>query len=211
MFGCSSICTRVLNLLLRGFLVFLLMPFDAYAEDMYVTPFVGYRAGGDVEDAASGSTVDIDESDTQGLIVGWEMQGGEFEIIYSRQATELTAGSSVADDVLVDVEISQLLGSGKLILDPELGGYFGFMLGLTHFDFDGAAYESDTRFAMGIEGGIDYPLTDSISLRLGLRGVVTLVDTDDDAFCESSSDCPIEVSDNVLEQYELFSGLTIRF
>ena len=189
----------------------MLLPHGAFAADMYITPYVGYRAGGDVEDASSGSTVDVDESGTQGLIVGWEMPGGEFEVIYSRQASELTAGGRVADDVLVDVEISQLLVSGKLILNPQLGGYFGLIFGLTYFDFDGPEYEPDTRFAMGLEGGIDYPLTDRVGLRLGLRGLVTIADTDEGAFCRSSTDCPVEASNNSFEQVELFSGLSIRF
>ena len=88
---------------------------------------------------------------------------------------------------------------------------FGFLLGFTHLDFDGSGFDADTRIALGFEGGIDYRITDSLGLRAGLRGVFTIVDTADGAFCTSSTSCPIVASDNSLEQWELFTGLSFRF
>ena len=194
-----------------GLLFLLALPLELLASDMLITPFVGFRDVGDFEDVATGSTVDIDESETLGLIVGWEMEGGVFEIVYSRQDTELTGGSSVSAAALVDVEISHLLVAGRATVDSDWGGYFGFMLGATQFDFDGPGFDTETRPALGFDGGVDYLFSDSLSLRAGLRGVFTFVDTDDDAFCDSSTSCPIVADDNVLEQWEVFTGLTFRF
>ncbi len=192
-------------------LIMALLPWSAFAADTIVTPFVGYRSGGDVEEVATGKEVDIDEGDAQGLIIGWEMGAGVFEIIYSYQASELTGSSSVSPAVLVDVDVSQLLGSGRVFLDRDLGTYVGFMLGFTHIDFDGSGFDADTRPSLGFEGGIDYPLSEGLGLRAGVRGVFTVVDTDDDVYCTSSTDCPIESNDNLLEQWELFTGLSFRF
>ncbi len=210
MFRFSITHTPLRHICLLGLLVMTAVPVNVMA-DTIITPYLGYRGGGDVEDVITGSTVDIDESDTQGLIVGWEQGNGVFEIIYSRQATALTAGSTVSSDTLVDVDVTQLLGSGRTILNPDLGSYVGFMVGVVHFDFDGSEFDADTRFAIGFDGGIDYPLTEHLGLRAGLRGVFAFVDTEDGAFCQTSASCPIEVSDSILQQWEVFTGLSIRF
>ena len=206
-----NLLTNLLRKLGCGLLLLLLAPASVDAADTIITPYIGYRGGGDVEDVFTGSTVDVEESDSQGLILGWEMEGGEFEIVYARQSSELEAGSNVSPSVLVDVEITQLLASGKSIFDPQLGTYFAFMVGFSHFDFDGTGFDSDTRIALGLGSGIDYRLSDNVGLRAGLRGVFTFVDTSDGAFCTSSTSCPIVASDNTLEQWELFTGLSFRF
>ena len=41
-----------------------------------VTPFIGYRTGGEFEDAATGRHLDIEESEVLGLIVGWDVRPG---------------------------------------------------------------------------------------------------------------------------------------
>ena len=184
---------------------------NADSGNLTITPYVGYRDGGDFEDAVSETTLDIDESDTLGLIVGWEVADGQLEIIYSRQSTELTDSSSASPDALVDVDITNLLFAGKSILDPDIGGYLSILIGLTEIDFDSDELDSDTRLAFGFGGGIDRPIGDHLGFRLGLRGIVTFLDDSEDDFCDSTSNCPILIDDNKLVQWEIFTGLSIRF
>lgn len=184
---------------------------NANSGNFTITPFAGYRDGGDFEDAVSDTELDIDENDTLGLIFGWEVKGGQLEISYSQQETELTGSSSASPDALVDVDVTNLLFAGKSILDPDIGGYFTILLGLTEIDFDSGKLDSDTRPAIGFGGGIDYPIGDTLGFRLGLRGIVTFLDDNEDEFCISPSNCPILIDDNKLVQLEIFTGFSIRF
>ena len=184
---------------------------NADSGNFTITPYAGYRDGGDFEDAVSGTKLDIDESDTLGLIFGWEVKDGQLEISYSRQESELTGSSSASPDALVDVDVTNLLFAGKSILDPDIGSYISILVGLTEIDFDSDALDSDTRPAIGFGGGIDYPIGDNLGFRLGLRGIVTFLDDNEDEFCASAIDCPILIDDNKLLQWEIFTGLSLRF
>lgn len=184
---------------------------NADSKNLTITPYVGYRDGGDFKDAVSDTKLDIDENDTHGLIFGWEVKDGQLEISYSRQASELTGRSSASPGALVDVDVTNLLFAGKSILDPDIGSYFSILLGLTEIDFDSEELDSDTRLALGFGSGIDYPIGDSLGFRLGLRGIVTFLDDNEDEFCISPSNCPISIDDNTLVQWEIFTGLSIRF
>ena len=184
---------------------------NADTENLTITPYAGYRDGGDFKDAVSDTRLDIDESGTLGLIFGWEVKDGQLEISYSRQASELTGRSSASPDALVDVDITNLLFAGKSILDPDIGSYISVLLGLTHIDIDSDELDSDIRPVFGFGGGIDRPIGDNLGFRLGLRGIVTFLDDNEDEFCDSSSNCPILIDDNALVQWEIFTGLSIRF
>jgi len=184
---------------------------NADSGNFTITPYVGYRDGGDFKDAVSDTKLDIDESDTLGLIFGWEVKDGQLEISYSRQASELTGSSSASPDALVDVDVTNLLFAGKSILDPDIGSYISILVGLTEIDFDSDELDSDIRPAFGFGGGIDRPIGDNLGFRLGLRGIVTFLDNNEDEFCDSTSSCPIFIDDNALVQWEIFTGLSIRF
>ena len=184
---------------------------NADSRDFTITPYVGYRDGGDFEDTVADTKLDIDESDAYGLIFGWEVKEGQLEISYSRQETELTGSSSASPDALVDVDITNLMFAGKSILDPDIGSYFTILIGFTEIDFDSDELDSDTRPAIGFGGGIDYPIGDNLGFRLGLRGIVTFLDDNDDEFCDSTTNCPILIDDNKFLQWEIFTGLSIRF
>lgn len=199
------------QVLLYLFLVSSPLPIMADAGSTTITPYIGYRDGGGFEEASSGSNLDIDEGDAVGLIVGWDVDGGQFEVSYGRQATELTAGNRVAREVLVDVDISNLLIAGKLVLNPESGAYVSALLGLTQIDIDADELDSEIRPALGFGGGIDRRINDKLGLRVGLRGIATFLDTDADDLCDSSSDCPIFIDNSTLVQWEVFTGLSLRF
>ena len=192
-------------------LIFALLPMHAFTADQYITPYLGYRSGGDFDDVTTDRRVDVDDGDFQGLIYGWQMAGGQFEIVYARQATELSSSRTVSADALVDVDFDQLLVAGRKTLDDDIGSYIGVLIGFTHIDFEGSEFESDTRPALGLGGGIEYPLGERLGLRVGLQGIFTFVDNKAGAFCKTSVGCPIKANDNSLEQWDLFAGLTFRF
>lgn len=193
------------------FLVALPVTVSAQWDNPTVTPVVGYRFGGNFEDEATGKDLDVDQSETLGLIVGWDVGQGQFEVSYTRQSSDLDPDGTVSPDVEVDVDITNLMVAGKLILDPESGGYLSFLLGLTEIDLDASEFDSYVSPALGLEGGLDYRIDESFGIRFGIRGIASVLGTDSRDLCDSSSNCPIRIDNSKLVQYDVFTGLSFRF
>lgn len=186
------------------------LPAPSSAEGLRFTPLVGYRVGGDFEDADTGATLDLKESESYGFIVSKNADDA-LEFSYTLQPTRLDGGNGVSSVRLFDVDVMNFMVAGKNVLNPETGAFVSGMAGVTHFDPRGNSLSSDTRFAIGVGGGFDYPVADNLSLRLEGRGIATFVDNSGGVFCSSSGGCRVFVDSNVLLQFEAFGGLTFRF
>lgn len=196
---------------LCGLLIVLLLPAIAIAEGYHLTPIAGERFGGEFEDFASGSRLKLEENESYGLIFGWERDGGQFELQYSLQPTELTARSQVSDDVLIDVDVTNLLVASKYPVKADSGLFYSVMGGITHFDARKSGLSSDTSFALGASTGVDFDVTEGLGFRFELRGIATFVDNHGGAFCSSSRGCTVVVDSDLLWQWELLTGLSFRF
>ena len=100
---------------------------------------------------------------------------------------------------------------GKKILNRESGTFVSGLVGVTHFDPRESGLSSETRFALGIGGGIDHPIGKNLSFRLEGRGIGTFLDSSGGIFCSSSRGCAMYADSNLLLQFEIISGLTFRF
>ena len=188
----------------------LLLPQLALADGLRLTPYLGYRIGGEFEDADTGSTLDLDETESYGLIISQDADDA-IEFSLSRQPTELSANSEVSSADLFDVDVYNLMVGGKSIVDADNGSFVSGMAGVTHFDPREAGLSSDTRFALGIGAGIDYPLTERLSFRFEGRGIATFLDSSGGVFCSSSRGCLAYADSSLLLQFEVLSGLSFRF
>lgn len=189
-----------------------MLPGRAYSADLMITPYLGYRAGGEFRDSFSRSRLKLQEGESYGLIVSKNTaDGGQIEFIYSIQPTKLTGGGPVNPDVLVDIDVENYLFAGKKILDKESGAFMSGIVGATHFDPRSSELGSETRLALGLGGGIDYRITKSLGFRLEGRGIATLLNSRNSIFCGSSSGCSIYIDGDVLWQFELVTGFTFRF
>ncbi len=56
--------------------------------------------------------------------------------------------------------------------------YLSLTIGATLMEPDSGAYDSETRFSGSIGGGFRIPFNDNVSLNLGVRGYLTLLDSD---------------------------------
>ena len=201
---------RLAKILPLALLPGLLVPAVASAEGFRFTPYLGYRVGGSFEDAATGSTLDLDESESYGFIVGKDADDA-YEFSFTLQPTKLSGGNAVSSDRLFDVDVMNFMVAGKKVLDRETGGFISGMMGVTHFDPRGANLSSDTRFAIGIGGGVDYPVGDHLGFRFEGRGIATLMDNSGGVFCGSSQGCTAFFDSSVLLQFEALAGLSFRF
>ena len=199
--------------LLYGLLPFLVMPGVALAEegDIVITPYWGYRTGGGFEDWYTGAKVDVDESQSYGLIIGKD-NGAKthFEFIYGIQPTKLEA-SRFADPALsTDIDIENFMLAGKKIMNPESGLFVLGMVGATRFDPHSADLKSETRFALGAGGGIEKPFGKRLGLRLEIRAIANILGSSGSIFCGGGG-CAVGASGYALWQFEALAGLSFKF
>ena len=193
------------------FLVALPVTATAQWDNPTLTPFVGYRDGGQFEDAAMGRHLDVDESEIFGLMLGWDVAPGQFELSLTHQSSELDADGSVPPGVEVDVDITNLMAAAKIIFHPDSGAYLGFMLGITEIDVDSSKLDNNFYPAIGLDGGFDYRIDEQFGIRVGLRSIASVLGTDSTDLCDTSKDCPIRIDDSKLVQWDFYTGLSIRF
>lgn len=183
------------------------------------TPFVGGRFGGsfDVEDDVSGasSSVDLGSGTGFGLDVGlYANQNGFYELLYSTQEASLDTDGSVVSDIDVRVDYLQLGGTAFFDQGKQWIPYLSMTIGAAMFEPQQGDYDSETKFAMSLGGGLRFPLSEHVAATLGLRGYLTFLSSDTDLFCVSTGEnagCLVKSSGSTLWQGEGQLGLTVRF
>ncbi len=181
-----------------------------------VTPFVGYRMGGDFDLTGSTSTgkVDLDDRGSFGLAVSLFADKHEsYELFYSRQAASVAKNSPFAP---FDLNVEYLHLGGTLLLNDELpiSPYLVGGLGLTRFSPQTGNSGDDSHFSMSLGGGLKLPVTKRFGVRLEARGFVTFVSNDSAFFCVSDTQgasCAVKVKSNAFIQYELLAGAAFAF
>ena len=188
------------------------MPTVAVAEGLLITPYLGYRVGGEFSDVFTGTELKLAEGDAYGLIISKDRGNNEhFEFLYSLQPTNLTARGPVTSGVLVDVDVENYLFASKNILNKESGTFMSGIVGVTRFNPRSTSLGPETRFALGLSGGLDYRINKNLGIRLEGRGIATLLDSDGAIFCGPSGGCLVFTESNLLWQFEVVAGLTFRF
>lgn len=184
-----------------------------------VTPFVGYRAGGqfEIEDATDGSedSVDLDDGGSWGVDLGLYRDSNSFyELLYSRQSAGLD--SREASLAGVDVVTEYLHFGGTLLFADEkfYASYLSLTVGATRLSADEGDYDSETKFSASIGGGFRFPFNENLAATLGVRAYLTLINSDTDLFCLSTGEnasCLLRSSGGTYWQGEAQLGLTARF
>ena len=124
-----------------------------------LSPFYGYRFGGEVEDANTGENYSFEDAPAYGVTIDFAPENyyGRYEFLWSRQ------------DSSVNFEGNNGLGKVDLTIDEfQFGGvlefgsdrfreYFSAHIGATHYSSDG--YGNDTKLSLGFGGGVKAYLT----------------------------------------------------
>jgi opacity protein-like surface antigen len=183
-----------------------------------VTPFIGYRGGGnfDLEGSPNASEVDLDDHGSFGLAVNL-FPGADktesYELYYSRQETNVAKSSPLAP---FDLNVEYLHLGGTLLLNDELPvrPYIVGGLGLTRFSPQTGDSGADSRFSLSLGAGVKLPVTKHFNVRLEGRGFVTFVNSDSAFLCTSDAQggaCAIRVKGESFIQYELLAGAAFVF
>lgn len=198
---------------------------DDYGEEIpaksfvEITPFVGYRLGGDFDlqpGDPNGSEMNVDaESGTSlALAVNFRIDElSQYEIFYSRQNTNLDPGSPIG---AADLKVEYLHIGGTLIVDEmrRIQPYILGTIGATRLQVDAPATREKTGFSVSLGAGLRVPVSERFSLRLETRGFLTFLDTDSAVFCTSGSFgglCALQANGSSFFQYDFMAGAAYAF
>lgn len=203
----AKICGTVL-----GILSMVSIATEAMGQTFEVTPFVGYRFGGNLQDSVTGITLDIQDSVSYGGVLSYRMSSQTtVDLLYSHQSTELKAKGPVSSTSLTDLSMDYIHFGGSYVWYPKrkVRPFIQASLGATLLNPDRADLSSETRFSFGIGGGVKYFFTKNIGLRLDGRALGTLVDNNSSIFC--SGGCTIRMEGSALWQFEGNLGIVFAF
>lgn len=183
------------------------------------TPFVGGRAGGGFDVSTTegnDSSVDLGSGASYGIDLGLYRDSQSFyELLYSTQSTNLDASDPVLDGVDLRVDYLQVGGTLFFPQDSDFFvPYLSLTIGATFMEPDYSGYDSETRFSGSLGGGFRIPFNDNVALNLGLRGYLTLINSDTSLFCVSDSGdagCLLRSSGSTFFQAEGQLGISVRF
>lgn len=192
---------------------------EAETPRFEITPFAGGRIGGgfDIEDETSGeeSSVDLDNAAGFGIDLGlYAYETGMYELLYSSQSTELDSNEPALDGVDIRVDYLHVGGTALFPQDTWFVPYLSMTLGATFLEPTQGNYDSETKFSGSLGGGFRFPVNENFHVVLGLRGYLTLLDSDTDLFCVSGAEeagCLIRSSGSTFFQTEAQLGLSVRF
>lgn len=183
-----------------------------------LSPFVGYRIGGEFDTQAtettSSRTVDLESGASWGVDLGLYRDDTSFyELLYSRQSTGFDSRDAALGRIDVVTEYYQV--GGTLLMEPQrwVVPWLSLTIGATRLSADGG-YGSETKFSGSLGGGLRLPVNEHFGIVLGLRGYLTLVDSDTEFLCISEggeATCLVRSSGSTYFQGEATAGFTLRF
>jgi len=184
-----------------------------------LTPYAGYRIGGEFERQDGSGSFKLDEGNSEGLIfniVALDVNT-QWEVLYGRQSTHV-ATQLVFDPaarLALDVEYYQF--GGTYLFDSGDDNTRPFVVltaGVTHFGPSLPGIDSESFFSGSIGGGVQLLKTKRVGVRLEARVFATFVNTDGALFCHSGPQggvCAIQIHGTALYQWEGSAGVVFRF
>jgi hypothetical protein len=195
------------------------LPARADAPRFELTPFVGGRMGGSfdvVSPDETESSVDLGSGASFGLEVGmYRDRQSYYQLLYSTQQADIDSNDPLLNGIELRIDYLQFGGTAFFPQDSDhYVPYLSLTLGATFMQPDDDDYDSETKFSGSIGGGFRFPLSENFAMNLGVRGYLTLLDSDTRLFCSSDAEgaqCLVRSSGSTFFQAEALLGLTFRF
>ena len=189
--------------------------------EVFVAPFGGYSFGAsefNIKSSGVGNFVKdeegelkVSESAHYGVMLGFTTHDpGDIYLIYSHQSTDLRTSSNFSPTPITDLDLDYLhLGGSLYFPNGNLKPYVTASVGLTSMR-PGGEYSNETRFSMGFGAGMEYQLTESVSMFVDARGYATFISSDSTLFCDGG-ECLWSISSDIMWQGQVNAGLKLRF
>ncbi len=182
-------------------------------KESSVTLYAGYRAGGSLTDANTGSPMNVRDDASYALAVdiGLDRQT-QVQLFYSHQQSALVSEifSPTANNFGLDIDYYHV-GGTYFFEEVGTGGYVMAGFGATHMRPDRSDLNAET-FASGHIGmGFMLALGKHVGLRFEARGYGTLINNDSSIFCSDDAGCVVTMKGEAMYQGEALAGLSIRF
>ncbi len=198
-----------LVLVLTALVLLCLQP--ASAQGFSITPFTGYRFGGEFEDTFTGTELKLSEEQTYGIVLDRQMADGErLEFYYSRQPSSLLASGPITQGALFDIDVEYYHLGGKYRMKSNPGAFYLGSVGLTHFSPGIDGLGAETKFSLGLGVGIETASDKRLGFRLEGRAFGTFIDSSGGIFCGGGG-CIVVSESQMLWQFEVNAGITFRF
>lgn len=197
----------------------LALPLEANT-DMFIAPYGGYSFGGgqfeinqlddNNQETDNTQEIGVEESSHYGFMLGIGTNDpGNIYLLYSRQSSELRSGGLFTPDFLTSLDLDYIhLGGTLYFPSGDLLPYVTASAGVTRMMPDD--WSTETRFSMGIGGGVEYSLTSNFALFADIRGYATFIDSDNTLFC-NENECLWHVTSDLMWQAQANLGLKISF
>jgi len=188
----------------------------ARAEGFELTPVLGYRIGGEVDDEISGEKLELDEAATFGLIFGFPLDyQSVVEVEIEHQETSLQGGAVSSGQDLFDLGVTSIQAGGRYQSDHDkVKGFVAGGLGVSLFrpkgDLDGVQLDDEWAWVLSLGGGAIIPVSEKLAVRLEGRALGTFLLDSTGAFCAQGV-CAVSIEGSGFLQAEFRVGLAISF
>ena len=181
-----------------------------------LSPFAGYRFGGEFEEEGSDRTFELNESNAHGIILNIrEKSNTQWEVLYARQSTSVDTQLPLANEPIPDLDLEYLHFGGTYLSGADgTRPFLAATIGLSRFDPEPSGSGTETYFSASIGGGVQLRATRRLGFRLEGRVFTTFVDNDSEILCRSggaTNFCAIRVEGSTFTQWEVRAGLVFRF
>src|SRR5262245_52605967 len=137
-----------------------------HAQGIEVTPFGGYRFGGDFFEIITGQPVDTDGAPAVGAIVDIPLgEGLQVEGLFTHQDAHVSVETTpLAPPLRARISVDHFQGGAlQEYADGRVRPFATGMLGLTRYAGEG---DSEIRFTLGAGGGVKLFATERVGVRL---------------------------------------------
>ena len=195
------------SLLIATILLAQLTP--AFAQDYEITPFIGWRTSSSLEEVNTGASIDLKETDSFGIILSMKKDPDtNYDFLFSRQNTELQSSTTPGNTESLRIDYYHL--GGTIFYDyDKVHPFVSGGLGATHISPANNDFSSETKFSLSVGGGLRFPFSRNMGLRLEARGYGTVVSSGGTIICSGS--CVAKFSGSLFMQFEASAGLSIVF
>jgi hypothetical protein len=181
------------------------------AQAVELSPFGGYRFGGDFFELITGRPVDLDGAAALGAVVDVPISDGlYFEGLFTHQKADFVLPpTSFRPPTSWQISVDHWqAGALQEFQGGRLRPFMTFLLGLTRY---AAEADSEVRFTLGGGGGTKLFASRYVGVRLDGRLFATFVDAGGSVIACSPGFCVLAVRAHIVWQAEFTAGLVVRF